>query len=48
MIKPISTADTDIRSSVDLNNEEDVIVHDKSNVLIIGPTGSGNFLFIGL
>lgn len=34
--------DVELISSLDTSSEEDVTVHDKSNVLLIGPTGSGN------
>lgn len=42
-VKAASTAELDIRSTLDLNGEEESLAYDKSNVLIIGPTGSGKF-----
>ncbi|KAI8048204.1 P-loop containing nucleoside triphosphate hydrolase protein [Thamnidium elegans] len=36
--------DVELISSLDTSSEEDITVHDKSNVLLIGPTGSGKTL----
>ena len=30
-----------VHSSIESDNEEDALSHEKSNVLLIGPTGSG-------
>lgn len=43
-VKATSTAELDIRSPLNLNSEEESLAYDKSNVLIIGPTGSGKTL----
>jgi ATP-dependent protease Clp ATPase subunit len=38
--RAVSATDVELRSSLDIN-DDDATVHDKSNVLLIGPTGSG-------
>lgn len=38
--RAVSSTDVELISSLDVN-DDDTTVHDKSNVLLIGPTGSG-------